>query len=402
MNARRGQSLIEILIASGIGAILLVGALSIITPALRGTSQGQYIQVGSTLARDLLDSVRSYADANWPALYSLSKGSTRYFVVPTTSPYTIATGTESIVTGGTTQGLIGYWKLDESSVGSVYNFATSTGTGTATNSPTATSSCRIGDCWYFNGASQYVDISGNPSLFQISTGTISAWIKTPNASTSIRVVVAKNNAYGLFLMDNEFGIYDWGAGSWRGSGVTLNDNQWHHILCAFQGGVTNGTYCYIDGILRLTTTMSIAGQSFNVQIGTDTYSANHFTGYIDDVRIYNRMLTADEVKQLYEGFVYQRYFTIDNVGRDGGGNIIASGGGNDPSTQRITATYITPRSDTRALTIYLTRSQANAFWQSDWSGGSGLVGPTSTIINQYASSTNIDVSTSTGSVRISL
>jgi len=396
--SRRGQSLIEVLIASAVGTVLLLGTLTIIVPALRGNSQAQHAQAAAGLARQLAESVRVWGEASWQNVYALNKGSsTPYFLITNTAPFVSIPGTESIALDGA-PGLLGHWKLDESVTGTAYNFASSTGNGTAQGSPAATSSCRIGSCWSFNGTNQSVRLSGNPTAFQLGTGTVSAWIKTSNAGSGLRGIVTKQNAYGMLLNGNVFGIYDWGNAVWRDSQISLNDNQWHHVACTFQDNVVNGTLCYVDGVLRYTTTMKVGNQTVNVMIG-ETNGSQYFGGLIDDARIYTRVLSAAEVQRLYNAPVYTRYFFMENVGRSAG-VIQASGGTDDPSTQRLTVAYSWPQVATRTLVSYLTRSRTNVVWQTDWSGGGGQDGPTTTVNSLFATSTNIDFSTTTGSIRI--
>lgn len=398
-HARAGQSLIEVLVAAAVGTILIVGAVTVIVPAIRGNTQAQFAEVATGLARELLDTTQAAATGNWSTLYSLSKGSTSsYFLITSVSPFTVATGTESVALDGNT-GLIGHWKLDETVTTIANNFASSTSVGTSTGSPTATTTCRIGGCWSFNGSSQWVN-AGNASVVQIATGTIAAWIKTSNAGGSFRGIIAKQASYGMFLLDNEFGMYDWAVG-WRGSGVSLNDNQWHHVACSFQSGVANGTFCYIDGVLRLTTTITVTGQGATVQIGeANAGGGQAFAGLIDDARLYNRALSASEVQRLYNAQVYTRYFYVENVGRDGSGNILVGGGANDPSTQRVTVVYAWPRVATRTIDNYITRNRSYITRQTDWAGGAGTNGPTTSTASTFATSSNVDVSTTTGSIRI--
>jgi len=99
---------------------------------------------------------------------------------------------------------------------------------------------------------------------------------------------------------------------------------------------------------------------------------------------------------------YTRYFYVDDVGRDAGGNIVVSGGANDPSTKKISVTYFWPRSAVKTMTTYLTRSRNMIFWQTDWSGGAGQNGPATTTNNRFASSSNVNFTTSTGSLYLNL
>jgi len=97
LRDRSGQSLIDVLIASGVGAILLVGALAVLSPALRGSTDAQYAQTGSTLARGMLDRLRSHASGNWSSLAALGQGSSNHFYFSTSSTSTVAiAGIENI------------------------------------------------------------------------------------------------------------------------------------------------------------------------------------------------------------------------------------------------------------------------------------------------------------------
>lgn len=92
---------------------------------------------------------------------------------------------------------------------------------------------------------------------------------------------------------------------------------------------------------------------------------------------------------------YKRYFQVYNVNRDGSGNI-ADTGNDDPSTQKITVflEYGNNYISSSSVLFYLTRSEDNkVLYQTDWSGGSGVSGPTPNPENKYDTSTNVATST---------
>ena len=148
----------------------------------------------------------------------------------------------------------------------------------------------------FDGVDDLV-ISTNDVKFQINVGTIEGWIKTGDAGSSYRAAFGKHSAYCLYLFNNVLAIYDWGGGANRSTGITLNDNTWHHIAMAFKSGVTNGTLIYIDGVLKLTTTMTILNQVDPFIIGSsiDPYG-QFYNGNIDDVRVWNVVRTQTEIQ----------------------------------------------------------------------------------------------------------
>ena len=100
---------------------------------------------------------------------------------------------------------------------------------------------------------------------------------------------------------------------------------------------------------------------------------------------------------------YVRYFYLSDVYRDSSGNIVTSNGSYDPSTKRVTVAYNwLGGAATNTMSIYLVRSQNNVVTQNDWSGGPGQTGPATSTNNQFTSSTNIDYSTTTGSIYVAI
>ncbi len=196
---------------------------------------------------------------------------------------------------------IANWKLDQINYPTTNQTPDSWGANVGTlNGATLpvlqTSGCVYNNCLNFSG-DDYIDM-GNPINFQISTGTAEAWIKTANAGSSYRGIVVKPGAYGMFLKDNIFEIYDWTQGDLT-TNINLADNNWHHVLFIFNAGATNGTKLYIDSVLKLTTTMNINSQSNILLLGSGSISAQYFTGYIDDVRLYEDALQIGQIQQNY-------------------------------------------------------------------------------------------------------
>jgi type II secretory pathway pseudopilin PulG len=99
---------------------------------------------------------------------------------------------------------------------------------------------------------------------------------------------------------------------------------------------------------------------------------------------------------------YTRYFYVSDGYRDASGNITASGGTYDPSTKLITVAYGWPGVPTSTMSMYLTRNEENIYLQSDWSGGPGASSAATSVGNQFATSSNIDYSTTTGSLYLNI
>lgn len=90
---RRGQSLVEILIAIAIGTLMITAVATILAVALRTNSNAGQAQVATALGRQLLDNVRVWSEASWLNVANLTMGSsTHYYLSTTTSPFTLIVG----------------------------------------------------------------------------------------------------------------------------------------------------------------------------------------------------------------------------------------------------------------------------------------------------------------------
>jgi hypothetical protein len=153
--------------------------------------------------------------------------------------------------------------------------------------------------------SQAVSVTGgneDPNgKLRINTGSVFAWIKTSNAGNSYRAIVCKMKAYNLMLNDNLLGFYDWSGVGDKNQFLTtptLNDNKWHFVGLTFQGTTA---ILYIDGASQGTKSITTTGftQDNQLIIGNCDTASYYFNGGIDEVMVYNRVLTADEVAKIY-------------------------------------------------------------------------------------------------------
>ena len=200
-----------------------------------------------------------------------------------------------------TSGVVSYWRLGESS-GTTATDGPGVNNGTYTGGYTlSVAGALAGDsdkAVTFNGTTGYVSI-GNPAILQVGTGSLEAWINTANAGTSWRDILSKDKAYTSLLKANILGTYDYNAGADRATTLDPTDSVWHHIVVTFQSGVTNGTKVYSDGVLQLTTIITVNAQTGNVIIGSWKGTGEFFTGTIDEVAIYNSVLSGTTITDHY-------------------------------------------------------------------------------------------------------
>ncbi len=100
---RAGQSLVELLVALGIGTILFSGTAAMLAPTLQINKESRQVQTASNLGRGLLDNVRVWASGNWHNILALATSSANpYYLLTSTSPYTATSGVESVTVSTST------------------------------------------------------------------------------------------------------------------------------------------------------------------------------------------------------------------------------------------------------------------------------------------------------------
>ncbi len=219
-------------------------------------------------------------------------------------------------TSDITSNLQGHWALDESA-GTNANDETANGyDGTLYGNPTWNSTGgAIGGAADFDGTDDeiYLDVvSPNTNLHIDGDLTIAAWVKTSVSNASgamilLQDTIATDNNYNLNLMSGS-PRFDHGDGAGGGEAfsatATVNDDSWHHVafVADFVDNTTNDGFFYIDGVFDSSVNLTfdignIDASDFKISTTGSTYS---FDGLIDDVRIYDRALSAADMKALFE------------------------------------------------------------------------------------------------------
>jgi hypothetical protein len=237
------------------------------------------------------------------------------------------TGSHTLTPGNATlnnltidNGLVGYWKLDEGQ-GTVAKDSSRFGhNGTLMNGPAWSGATLNGVAsrvqFYdpyglnFSGTnSSYVDCGRLTQIDGTTAATFTGWINT--TSTTVKQGFgrpATNSRVGvnLFSDGNIYWIVDTGAGSGYTS-QARTQTGWHYYTMVFNGALSGAARIksYIDGVSQSTTLgatppTSIPSDATSFMIGHPA-STDYSTGGQDDVRVYNRALSASEVLALYNG-----------------------------------------------------------------------------------------------------
>lgn len=149
-----------------------------------------------------------------------------------------------------------------------------------------------GKALFFNG-NDYI-LFGNPSEIQVQKGTLTAWIKISKsgAGSGHRGIIVKQGAFGLFIFNNVLEAYDWSGGN-KSTGISMNDDKWHHVALEFDFVEEDLYRFYLDGEMvaeRSINNISTHGNALVVGAGS-TSGIQLINGTIDNVRLYTKKLS---------------------------------------------------------------------------------------------------------------
>src|SRR3989344_3299485 len=233
--------------------------------------------------------------------------STFYFIPTQTSAAARLQMPPNYLSIGT--GLVGYWTFDgatttwsSATAGITGDLSGNFNTGTLTNMNRATSPAigKIGQGLKFDGSNDYVNVGAADVSVPC---TMSAWVKLSarNGNTSPIFGTTGGSSYSGFqaeqYLSNAVGITVTGVQDYAfaSPGYTVPLNTWTHLVAVVNSSAS--ATLYVNGL----TSGTISGASGLVcnrgRIGATAANFGYFPGIMDDVRIYNRALSAAEVLQ---------------------------------------------------------------------------------------------------------
>lgn len=198
-------------------------------------------------------------------------------------------------------GLVGHWKLNETSGTSAADSSGMGRTGSVVGTPTWTAG-KIDNAIQFNGTNR---VEVNSLMGSPKNITLAGWANATSTDSGGAELISIGNYFAVRLGSTTAICFFYNGSTWSNVGVsqTLVGNGWHHLAAVFSD---DANYCklYIDGIekasLNTTVTIPFSGQGTKTVIGAHGSNGNayDFIGKVDDVRVYNRALCPSEVLEL--------------------------------------------------------------------------------------------------------
>lgn len=239
-----------------------------------------------------------------------------------------------------TSGLVSYWTFD----GQDTNFSTNVtndvsnngNNGVLLNMSTSTNPTQgiVGQALSFDGVDDYINVGSGSSLDNLTTFTVSVWI---NPST-----IPPTNTYGRIFEKPDTGgsleglrlevrdctattcgitasrNYD-GTDALTQQGTLITNGVWTHVVFTYDETGDRKIYYYINGVKRTSyaqqdasTGTIVSDANYNGFIGNEDASPEYsFRGNIDELRIYNKVLSNEEISYLYNLSAPQKRGTIN-------------------------------------------------------------------------------------------
>lgn len=220
---------------------------------------------------------------------------------------------------GNGSGLVGWWTFDGTRM--TPNVVDSSGQGNngtiSGQTATTTTTGKLGQALTFDGTNDLVNAGSATSMDDIQSQggggmTVTGWMR-PRVSTS-GVLVAKGSGASFtgawqvqLLTGNRIRFVKEGGTDMqaRSSTNSVISQEWQHFAVTWNGGTTaSQVTLYINGVAK-SHDIDTDGATFtseaslNMTIGNFADGSDPFNGDLDDVRIYNRVFSATEIRALY-------------------------------------------------------------------------------------------------------
>ncbi len=199
--------------------------------------------------------------------------------------------------------LVGQWKLDEGSGITAHDSSGNGYDGTLQGNPQWVTGV-IGSALKFDGTNS-VNCGSAAKAALLQTLSITCWVNPSDLASGVDHAFTGRSAAGIgyaFKSDSTHLRFTTPAVlDHDGANSILKLNTWQHVAVTFTAGKAGGCVFYINGVVTDTLTAStIPAGAANVEIGHNHWD-QYCMGMMDDVRIYDHILTQKEVQDAMKG-----------------------------------------------------------------------------------------------------
>lgn len=196
-------------------------------------------------------------------------------------------------------GMTGWWPGD----GNANDIAASNN-GTLQNDATFADG-KVSQAFSFDGSDDYIEMPSSVGDFGSSPFTVDFWMYSNNAGYGVYLMGRSHpdGGQGWDIRFHESKIRLEGTNGWDPSynwesDASITPNLWHHVAVSSTDSLIS---VYIDGVFKGTTSRSSISSAVNpFRIGyTTNYGGYPFNGLIDEVEIFNRALSQDEIASIF-------------------------------------------------------------------------------------------------------
>lgn len=207
--------------------------------------------------------------------------------------------------------LVSFWRFENNA-----NDASGSGYNCTTTSAPTYSVCKFGNGTTYNGTSNFLKAT---SLNLSATDKISIcfWIKYTGTGTQVVIEHSvswnTNNAFLFNIQAGNLGYYNKDGGvneNAVGTSKLYNDGNWHYVVITCdrnQSALLEG-HIYVDGkedtVVDATYRDNTSGNfsTFDLYMGSRASTSFFFAGSLDEIKIFNRVLSENEIRKLMLGF----------------------------------------------------------------------------------------------------
>jgi Concanavalin A-like lectin/glucanases superfamily/Bacterial Ig domain len=227
--------------------------------------------------------------------------------------FLLANGLTAYVDAQLQNGLVSYWSFDDGSGAQAVDSSGNGNTATLVNGPSWSTAGQIAGALFFDGVDDYVTFASQAQ----STISISAWVYAQATPGNVFPRIIDMPGYVLFLAEpsnpksnpSSLGFLSRRStqdGEWNTPANSLAYNSWNHVAVVYDSSSTsNNADLYINGVKQTISKISspqgtqTANEGAGI-IGNRIPLNRGWEGLIDELRVYNRALSASEIVSLYD------------------------------------------------------------------------------------------------------